>query len=425
MGAVAVIGALMLSAFGDGRIEELTECEKSQLRPLQLWARPEPFALPDMFLSETGRRITTREEWERVRRPEIRQWFETRMHGVRPVERPDDLTFTTVEPDREILGRHAVRKRVRIGYRGVFGEGGFNVTAYVPAGGRPAPAFIFIANGPRYKAFDPDLKKKTGYFPVEDIVRRGYAAVSFLPTDVAHDKKTHSLTGGVFEVFGPKKRTRTSWGSISAWAWGASRVLDWIETVPELDAKHVAVIGHSRCGKTALYATAVDERFAMACVNDSGCCGAKLNHAQVPMSENIELDNVANPHWFCWAYRDWDNRDHEVPYDQHELAALIAPRLLAIGSASDDIPSGPYGEYLTAKHCSPAWELYGKKGLAADPEVEARLGFRGFPPYDTAINAGCVSYHLRKGEHLLDSFDWKCYMDFADRHGWRSDKGER
>ena len=402
------------------KAEDLSDAEKASLRPWQLWGRPEPFDLPELFVAEGGRRVKTVDEWETVRRPEILKWFETSMHGVRPVGRPKDLKFECVSPDKTMMGGEAVRKQVRISYRGPFGVGSFDVLAFVPVAGRssPVPVFMLICNDSLSANMDPDRKVRTNFLPAEEIVRRGYAVAVFNHADVAPDDRSPALTGGVYRAFGPLPRTTKSWGAISAWAWGASRVLDWIESEPMMDAKRVAVVGHSRCGKTALYAAATDVRFAMACVNDSGCCGAKLNHAQIAMSENIENDNVVNPHWFCLDYRRWDGLDHKVPYDQHQLAACIAPRLLAIASASEDLPSGPYGEYLTAKLCSPVWELYGKKGLVADPEVVPKLGHKGFPPYNTPINAGCVSYHLRKGIHLLDEFDWRCFMDFADRHGW-------
>ena len=402
-------------------VDELPAVEKAATAMTALWVRPEPVGLPDMFVSESGRRINTVEEWERIRRPEILRWFERNMFGVRPVERPERLVFSPLSADKRMMDGAAVRKQVRIGYVGEFGKGFFDILAFIPSSAerKPVPAFLLICNRSLAENADPERKVRTGFFPAEEIVRRGYAAIVFKNTDVAHDRKTHSLTGGVFAVFGPVQRTRESWGSISAWAWGASRVMDWIETEPLLDAKHVAVVGHSRGGKTSLYAAASDSRFAMACVNDSGCCGAKLNHVQLPRVETIGLDNVVNPHWFNTAFRAWDGREYELPYDQHELAALIAPRLLAIGSATEDVSAGPYGEFLTAKLCSPAWELYGLKGLVADPEVEVKRGYKGFPPADVAIEAGCVSYHLRSGRHLLDYFDWKCYMDFADRHGWR------
>ena len=398
---------------------EVSDAEKASVRPWMLWPRPEPINLPPLFTEASGG--ATVEAWEKTRRPEIMRIFESSMYGERPVGRPDGLTFTPLAEDKVMMDGQAIRKQVRIGYTGPLGTGGFNVLAYIPVSARtnPAPAFVLICNRVLDENADPDRKVRTGFFPAEEIVARGYAAIIFKNTELAHDEKIHSLTGGVFAVFGPKERTFRSWGAISAWAWGASRVMDWIETERLFDARHVGVVGHSRGGKTSLWAAATDSRFAMACVNDSGCCGAKLNHASIPMSENIELDNVVNPHWFCSAFRLCDGRDAFLPFDMHQVAACIAPRLLAIGSASRDTPAGPYGEFLTAKLASPAWELYGLKGLEPDPDMKDKLGHKGFPPCGVAIDAGCVSYHLREGGHGLTLEDWNIYMDFADRHGWR------
>jgi hypothetical protein len=147
----------------------------------------------------------------------------------------------------------------------------------------------------------------------------------------------------------------------------------------------------------------------MACVNNSGCCGAKLNHVAVPLSETIGQDNNNNPHWFARSYRQFNGRDFLIPFDQHWIAALVAPRLLYIASASDDVGAGPWGEFLTARYATPAWNLYGTKGLVEDhPYVIGR-----------PFHEGRVGYHLRAGKHDLNLKDWNFYMDFADRHGWK------
>lgn len=195
---------------------------------------------------------------------------------------------------------------------------------------------------------------------------------------------------------------------LSAWAWGASRVMDWIETEPTLDARHVAVVGHSRGGKTALLTGVTDARFAMACVNDSGCCGAKLNHMDLPLSEHYDQIAVLGS-WFCGNFMKHRRKEHLLPFDAHMWAALMAPRLLAIGSATEDHWAGQEGEFQTGRLASPAWELYGRKGLVGTD----------FPPPDTPLQEGSVSYHLRTGIHNLTPYDWDRYMDFADRQNWR------
>ena len=184
--------------------------------------------------------------------------------------------------------------------------------------------------------------------------------------------------------------------------------MDWIETEPLLDAKHVGVVGHSRGGKTALIAGVTDERFAMACSNCSGCSGAKLNRADLPASEHIMQIVRTFPYWFAPNYIAWVNRDEEITYDQNAWIALMAPRLVAVTSASADAWAGQRGEFEAARLASPAWELYGKKGLAGQ-----------FPAVNSPLMEGSVAYHFREGKHTLCLKDWNFYMDFADRNGWR------
>ena len=144
----------------------------------------------------------------------------------------------------------------------------------------------------------------------------------------------------------------------------------------------------------------------MVCANDSGAFGAKLNHVKVPYGGSLSLGNVSNPHWFCRACRQFNGREAKLPYDQHWLLALTAPRLLCIGSASEDTGAGPWAECLSARYASPVWELYGLKGLVEDGP------YRIERPYQE----GSVGYHLRRGGHTLSPYDWNRYMDFADKH---------
>ena len=396
--------------------------------PGTVYAQPEPVNLPPLLRMESGREARTVADWENVRRPEILKFATENIYGVRPVERPADLKFEAIGPDRSFPDAGAVRRRARASFSGPYGKWSFEMTVFMPehaSASSPAPAFVLICNRDPEKFADIELKVKSGFFPVADVVARGYAIAVFKNTHLALDcYHPYYLKNGSFSIPDPAfekgfyacwaaERTERSWSAISAWAWGASRVLDWLETMREIDSRHVAVVGHSRGGKTSLWAAASDKRFAMACVNDSGCCGAKLNHAAVPCSETIEQDNNNNPHWFCRAYRRFNGKDAHLPFDQHWIAALVAPRLLYIASASTDYAAGPWGEFLTARHASPAWELYGKKGLVEDHPYAVEKPFHG----------GCVGYHLRKGGHDLSYYDWRNYLDFADRHGWRNCAG--
>ena len=370
----------------------------------------EPKNVPALMVTKAGEPVTTVEQWEKVRRPELLQLFREREYGVRPVGRPEALTFTAAEPDVVMMDGKAIRKRIRAAWKAPNGEQSFVFTAFIPvtAKTKPVPGFVLICNRPAAVNIDPTRAKKSPFWPAETIVARGYAALAFHYGEIAPDDAKDNCRTGVFAGWS-STRTATSWGALSAWAWGASRVMDWIETEPLLDARHIGVIGHSRGGKTALLAGAEDTRFAMACSNDSGCSGAKLNHIDLPKSESIARIVKTFPHWFCQNYAACADKDKELDFDQHMFLALIAPRALAIASASKDDWAGQQGEYAAAQLASPAWALYGKPGLVST----------SFPVPNDARQEGTVSYHLREGGHNLLEHDWKRYLDFADRLGWR------
>ena len=372
-----------------------------------------PRNVPPLMTTFGGKPVKTVEEWEGVRRPELLEKFFSQMYGRRPegADHPASLRFEPAEPDKLMVDGKALRKRIRCTYGGRCGEGSVVFTAFIPVQKRPVPAFLLICNRDPVKNLDPERNVKSGFWPVEEIVERGYAAIAFYNGDIAPDY-SWDFNRGVFRVFQRNwERDSESWAILSAWAWGASRVMDWIETEPLLDAKHVGVVGHSRGGKTALFAGVTDTRFAMACSNCSGCGGAKLNHIDLPESEHFDQIYDAIGCWFCGNFAAYRCRDSDIDFDQHMWAALIAPRLLAIASASEDAWAGQEGEFHTARLASPAWELYGRKGLVA-PDGK-------FPGADKPLQAGSVSYHMRTGEHTLTPYDWARYMDFADANGWK------
>ena len=365
--------------------------------------------LPELMRTAAGDPVATVQQWEAVRRPELLQTFTTNVFGVRSVERPASLAFEQAGTNRVMIGGRAIRKLIDIRYSGPGGSGCIRVNAFIPIRATPAPGFLLICNRDPEANIDPERVQKSPFWPVEEIVARGYAALAFYNGDVCPDRST-GFTVGVHAIFepDPSARTEESWATISAWAWGASRVMDWIETEPLLDAAHIAVIGHSRGGKTALWTGASDTRFAFVISNDSGCTGAKLNHMDLPSSESIASITRSFPYWFCTRYNGFAGKEFEMPFDQHELLALIAPRLLAVGSASQDNWAGQRGEFASAVFASPAWELYGKRGMVGT----------NFPPAEVPMQEGHISYHLRSGGHNLVLYDWNRYLDFADRHGW-------
>ena len=377
---------------------------------------PEPKNVPELMRTFNGRKVESISEWENIRAPEILNRYRREVFGIRPKEADERGRVSFKMRDvREVMDGKAVRKVLDVVLDGPEGRFSFPVTAFIPKSPEKAPAFVLACNVKR-STFDKEGALSSPFWPVGDIVGRGFATVAFVIGDVAPDDKKPDFDRAVFRsVQNVAKRNSESWASISAWAWAASRIMDWIETEPLIDSAHVGVVGHSRCGKTAIWTAVNDRRFAMVCSNDSGCTGAKLNHISLLESESISKVTRNFPHWFCRNYNKYAEREMEMDFDQHELLALVAPRLLCVASATEDHWAGQRGEWWGAKLASPAWELYGKKGLVAD----------SYPAPETPQQEGCISYHLRTGKHSLSPYDWKCFMDFAEHHGWRGACGAR
>jgi hypothetical protein len=246
---------------------------------------------------------------------------------------------------------------------------------------------------------------KSEFWPVEEAVARGYGMAAFDNADVAPDKDD-GFKGGIHRLLDGGKRPPDAWGTIAAWAWGASRCLDYLQADKDIARDKVAVIGHSRGGKTALWAGAEDERFALVCANESGCGGAALSRRQNKQKETVARINKSFPHWFNETFKNYGGREETLPVDQHMLIALLAPRAVCVGSAEQDLWSDPRGEFLGVACAGPVYRLFGKQGLGDSREM---------PAIGQPLHGDAAHYHIRAGKHNLTIFDWRCYLDFADK----------
>lgn len=363
---------------------------------------------PDPLASADGRAIRTVADWDTLRRPELLELFRQHVYGRVPASAADAVATLAIE--REDQGARApafdcsaLRRRAQIRYEGPGGAGAIRATMYSPAHDKPKGCVVLIVNRSRRIIDDAETSPRE-FWPVREIVARGYATVAFHYGDIATDKPEACFESGVFQAFDPKETPRApdAWGAVAAWAWGASRVVDYVKSEPDLAGVPVVVAGHSRGGKTALWCAAQDTRVALAIGNDSGTAGAAM--ARVSTGETIARINTVFPHWFALNYRAFNDRPETLPIDQHLLVSLIAPRLAYVASASEDANADPRAEFASCLGAWPVYALHDLRGVA--PAT--------FPAPGESRHDGSIGYHLRHGEHDLRLADWTEFLNFAD-----------
>lgn len=394
-------------------------------------AKVGPYTLPDL-------EAKSKKDWETRRRPELLAAFAANIYGVTPkIETRMRAEVTAVKKDA--LNGLATRSLITLHLFEDPAAPKIHLMLYVPNGAtKPAPTYLglnylglgsleadtslpmtdkFVITNPEKGVVNNRVTEKTrgshaSRWPLEMALRRGYAVATYFYGDLEEDYPEgwrDGLKGYLRKNAGQSldaPAAPTEWGSLGVWAWGLSRCLDYLLTNKAIDAKRVAVFGHSRHGKTVLWAGAQDERFAAVISNDSGEGGASITRRN--FGEHIALSVYAAARWYCPNYKNFAGRPEALPTDQHMLVALAAPRPAYVASATEDLGADPKGEFLAALHAAPAYKLYGFRGL----EVEA------MPPPDRPVGHR-IGYHVRTGIHDITAYDWEQFLNFTDRNWGR------
>jgi hypothetical protein len=358
------------------------------------------YTLPDPLTTIGGKKVKSPGLWKNLRREEILELFRENVYGRVP-ETAYSKAFNTVNQDKNAMNGAATLKQVDITISSEGKSLVIHLTLFVPNNiKKPVPLFLLIDNrGPENT--DPERNVKSEFWPAEEVIARGYGIAVFSNSDVDPDN-FDDFKNGIHGVLDRSARKPDAWGTIAAWAWGASRCMDYFETDKDINSKKVAVLGHSRGGKTALWAGAEDQRFALVISNESGCGGAAL--ARRRFGETVARINSSFPHWFCTNYKKYGNNEDALPVDMQMLLALIAPRALYVACADEDLWGDPKGSYLALYHSLPVFQLLKTKSKI--PEI--------MPPLNKQVRGGKVAFHIRDGGHNLLMKDWNWFMDFAD-----------
>ena len=369
------------------------------------------FVLPDPLICNDGQQVTTADEWEKVRRPEILEIFMSKVYGRTRTDKMDGkatckqilFTFTngkkTIDAILLLYIPNHVQGRVPVfvGYNFMG-----NQTTTLEPSIYYSPGLRFV-HGKDSPVWTRGAQKNRWCY--DKILERGYAVATMCYHDIYPDRaelRDYSVAS-LFPDYISGSKNHDEWEAIGVWAWGSSRIVDYLEREGRIDMSKIAIMGHSRQGKAALWSGAQDSRFKVVISNDSGCGGAALSKRVY--GENIARITTVLSHWFCPAFSQYAGNEENLPFDQHEMLALIAPRHLYVASAEGDLWADPKGEYLSAYYTNKVYELYKMKGL--DSPV---------PPAVHQPIMNDVGYHIRAGKHDVTDYDWERFMDFCDLH---------
>ncbi len=345
--------------------------------------------LPALLTMADGAPVTSLREW-RIRRSELLHLLSDQVYGFTP-DAPEQVRSIVTSSDPAAFAGKATQQTRILSFNTPAGEFAFPISVIIPNTSGQHPLFVCIA-------FRPDIPDR--YLPAEELIDCGYAVASFCYQDITSDDSRRTGLALHYPI-----DPQNGWGKIGMWAFAASRVLDHMLMQNDIARRHIAVCGHSRLGKTALWCAAQDERFSLAISNDSGCSGAALSRGK--QGETIADITDRFPYWFCENYKKWRGREDEMPFDQHMLLSLIAPRNICIGSAEQDAWADPLSEFLSCCAVSEVYALHDLAGLHTPDRI---------PQADCALQSGTVGYHLRCGTHFLSRTDWLRYIHYRDLH---------
>jgi dienelactone hydrolase len=381
--------------------------------------------LPEPLVMMDSAKITTKEQWLNKRRPELKELFQYYMYGYLPPA--EEITATIDREDRKYFEGKATKKEVTIAF-GPPECPKIHLLLVIPNDRKgPAPVFVgmnFCGNHTLVK--DPDIPLPTAWvynscpacgknhateesrgtqvdvWALEQSIARGYAVATFYNGDIDPDQK--DKREGIQQHLARKdaKPGPHDWGTIAAWAWGIHRAVDYLVTDKDLDPKRIIVVGHSRLGKTALLAAAFDERIAMAIPLQAGCGGTAPSRGNV--GESVKKINDGFPHWFCGSFKEFNDQPEKLPFDQHCLVALVAPRPVLFANATEDQWANPAGQFDVLKAAVPVYRLLGAGGLDAETM-----------PEEGKLVSSKLGYYIRAGKHSMTKDDWKIFLDYADK----------